>query len=300
MFTSPRRIPALAAAAIIVVAAAAGVASATTGSISITTPKAGSSISQRTNSYTAVAGNVSFAAANAQTTRFFLRRDGCGTSNDNPHLSVTSGTDAGDGCGLVVNQVGLVGDAAPEATFTDYPASDGMPLAFDGTRPVTGQISLTGAQVGVAEVDVDVAALVGGNAVDLGSTTSTAVLDPTGAATPIPFTIPANSSLDGSDVQALDLRVRIHGPNVYSGFVALSGASYLDLPSYTASVNKSVAISVDDPTFANPTPARLGSTGSTWSVAIPTPAVGKHTIYARSTQGYTVSPATSTTFTVKR
>jgi hypothetical protein len=150
----------------------------------------------------------------------------------------------------------------------------------------------------VAEVDVDASALVGGNAVDLGSTTSTAVLDPTGASTPVPFTIPANSSLDGSDVQALDLRVRIHGPNVYSGFVALSGASYVDLPSYTASVNKSVSISVDDATFANPIPARLS--GSTWSVAIPTPAVGKHTIYARSTQGYTVSPATSTTFTVKK
>jgi hypothetical protein len=197
-----------------------------------------------------------------------------------------------------LNAVGPAGDVAPEATFTDYPASDGMPLAFDGTRSITGQISLTGAQVGVAEVDVDASALVGGNAVDLGSTTSTAVLDPTGASTPVPFTIPANSSLDGSDVQALDLRVRIHGPNVYSGFVALSGASYVDLPSYTASVNKSVSISVDDPTFANPIPARLS--GSTWSVAIPTPAVGKHTIYARSKQGYTVSPATSTTFTVKK
>jgi hypothetical protein len=298
MLTSPRRIPALAAAAIVVIAAAAGIASATTGTISITSPKAGSSTSQHTNPYTAVAGNVTFAAANAQTTRFFLRRDGCGTSNDNPHLSISSGTDAGDGCGLVLNQVGPVGDAAPQATFTDYPASDGTPIAFDGTRPITGQISLNGAQVGVAEVDVDISALVGGNAVDLGSATSSAVLDPTGASTPVPFTIPANTSLDGSDVQALDLRVHIHGPNVYSGFVALSGASYLDLPSYTASVNKSVAVSVDDPTFSNPVPARLS--GSTWSVAIPTPAVGKHTIYARSTQGYTVSPATSTTFTVKK
>jgi hypothetical protein len=173
-----------------------------------------------------------------------------------------------------------------------------MPLAFDGTQPTTGQISLTGAQVGEAEVTVDLQALVGGNAVDLGSTTSTALLDPTGASTPVPFTIPANSSFAGADVQALDLRVTIEGPNVYSGFMALSGASYVDMPSYAASVNKSVLVSVDDPTFANAVSARLS--GSTWSVAVPTPAVGKHTIYAESTQGYTSSAATSVVFTVTK
>jgi hypothetical protein len=266
--------------------------------VTIATPKTNQKISLHQNPYLAVAGAASFAATTAGTTEFFLRRDGCGTSNDYPHLSVTSGTDAGDGCGLVVDQVGPVGDVAPQATFTDYPASDGMPLAFDGTQPITGQISLTGAQVGVAEVDVDLQALVGGNAVDLGSATSTAVLDPTGAATPVPFTIPGNSSLDGSDVQALDLRVNIHGPNVYSGFVALSGASYVNLPSHEASTNKGVQVSVDDPSFANAVPARLS--GTSWSVAIPTPSVGKHTIYARSTQGYNTSAPTQVTVTVAK
>ena len=173
-----------------------------------------------------------------------------------------------------------------------------MPLAYDGTKPITGQVSLTGAQVGIAEVDVDVQALIGGNAVDLGSTTATAVLDPTGASTPVPFSIPSNSTLNGSDVQALDLRVTIHGPNVYSGFVALSGASYLDMPSYAASVNKSVLVSVDDPSFAKAVSARLS--GSTWSVAIPTPAIGKHTIYAKSTQGFNSSAPTSILVTVTK
>jgi hypothetical protein len=284
---------ALAAAAL----AAGGALSATT-SVTITTPKTNQKVSLHQNPYLAVAGSASFAATTAGTTEFFLRRDGCGTSNDNPHLSVTSGTDAGDGCGLIVDQVGPVGDAAPQATFTDYPASDGMPLSFDGTQPITGQISLTGAQVGLAEVDVDLQALVGGNAVDLGSATSTAVLDPTGAATAVPFTIPGNSSLDGSDVQALDLRVNIHGPNVYSGFVALSGASYVNLPSHAASTNKGVEVSVDDPSFSNPVPARLS--GSTWSVGVPTPAVGKHTIYAESTQGYDTSTPTSVVVSVTR
>jgi hypothetical protein len=114
----------------------------------------------------------------------------------------------------------------------------------------------------------------------------------------VPFSIQPNVSLDGSDVQALDLRVNIHGPNVYSGFVALSGASWVDLPSYTASVNRSVAVSVDDKTFSNPVPARLS--GTNWSVAIPTPSVGKHTIYAESTQGFSTSAPTSLTITVTK
>jgi hypothetical protein len=294
-----RRTVLLGLAALAVAAIAAGAALSATTSLTITTPKSGQRASLRQTPYLAIAGNVTYAATTAGTTRFYLRRDGCGTSNDNPHLSVTSGTDGGDGCGLIVDQVGLVGDAAPQAAFTDYPASDGMPLPFNGTQPITGQISLSGAQVGVAEVTVDLQALVDGNAVDLGSTTSTAVLDPTGAATPVAFTIPANSSLDGSDLQALDLRVTIHGPNVYSGFVALSGASYADLPSYAASVNKGVLVSVDDPSFANATPARLGSDG-TWSVAIPTPSIGKHVIYAESTQGYDTSAPTSVTVNVTK
>jgi hypothetical protein len=285
-------------AALAVAAAAAGSALSATTSVKITTPKTNQKVALHQTTYLAVAGTAAYAAAAPATTRFYLRRDGCGTSNDNPHLSVTSGTDAGDGCGLVVDQVGLVGDAAPGATFTDYPASDGMPLAFNGTQATTGQISLTGAQVGLAEVDVTLEGLVGGSAVDLGSASASAVLDPTGASTPVPFTIQPNTSLDGADVQALDLRVNIHGPNVYSGFVALSGASWVDLPSYTASVNKAVQISVDDPSFSNPTPARLS--GSNWSVAIPTPSVGKHTIYAKSTQGYSTSAPTSVTITVTK
>jgi len=77
------------------------IAAAAAGSTTVTfaTPKAGSTISLHSNPYTAVAGGVSFAASNSQTTRFYLRRDGCGTSNDNPRLSTTGGTDAGDGCG---------------------------------------------------------------------------------------------------------------------------------------------------------------------------------------------------------
>ena len=286
-------------AALAVAAIAAGGALSATTSVTITTPKANQKVSLKQNPYLAVAGTANFAATTAGTTRFFLRRDGCGTSNDNPHLSITSGTDGGDGCGLIFNAVaGPGGDVAPQASFIDFPSSDGMPLAYDGTQPIDGQVSLTGAQVGVADVDVALEALVGGNAVDIGSATGSAVLDPTGASTPVPFTIQPNFSLDGSDLQALDLRVTVHGPNVYSGFIALSGASWVDMPSYAASVNKGVEISVDDATFSSPVPARLS--GTSWSVAIPTPSIGKHTIYAASTQGFSTSAPTSVTFNVTK
>lgn len=292
-----RRTVLLSLAALAAAAVAAGGALSATTSVTITTPTSNAKVPLHRTPYLAVAGTAAFADTAPGTTRFYLRRDGCGTANDNPHLSVASGTDAGDGCGLIVNAVGPVGDV-DQSSFIDFPASDGMPLAFDGTQPIDGQISLTGAQVGIADVDVTLDALVGGNPVEIGSATGSAVLDPTGASTPVPFTIQPNGSLDGSDIQALDLRVHIHGPNVYSGFVALSGASWLDMPSYAASVNKGVEISVDDPTFASPVQARLD--GTSWSVAIATPAAGKHTIYAESTQGFDTSAPTSMTITVTK
>jgi hypothetical protein len=293
-----RRTLLLALAALAAAAVAAGGALSAATSLSITTPGKGAKVSLRHDPYLAVAGGVTFADPSAGTTRFFLRRDGCGTANDNPHLSVASGTDAGDGCGLVFNAVVGLGGDADQGAFVDFPASDGMPAALAGTQPISGQIALTGAQVGLAEVDVTLDALVDGQPVTIGSATGSAVLDPTGNDTPVPFTIDPARSLDGSDVQALDLRVLVHGPNVYSGFISLNGESFVDLPTYAASVNTSVSVSLDDPSFANPVPGRID--GSGWSVALPTPAVGTHTIYARSTQGYETSAPVSTTFKVTK
>jgi hypothetical protein len=288
------------AVSLLVGATATTAAIGSSSSVTITSPKSGSSTALHQNPYTAVAGTVAFAAANPQTTRFYLRRDGCGTSNDNPHLSVTTGTDAGDGCGLIVNSVAGVGGDADQAAFVDFPASDGMPLALDTSRNVSGVIDIEGTAAGLSEIDVSLEGLVNGQAVEIGSDAASGVLDPTVSDNAVPFTIVPPASLAGADVQALDLRVHVHGPSIDAGFIGLSGKSYADVPSYTASVNRSVSISVDDPSFSSPIPARLDSSGSTWSVAIPTPAVGKHTIYAESTQGFATSAPATTTFTVKK
>ena len=84
-----------------------------------------------------------------------------------------------------------------------------------------------------------------------------------------------------ADLSGVDLRVHVHGPYAFSGFIANSGKSFTTLPSYSASVTKSVQISVDNPAFANPIPGRIDSTGAAWSVATRPP----RSASTRSTRG---------------
>jgi uncharacterized protein (DUF736 family) len=279
-------------------------------SLTITTPKQGQSFALHNTSYIPVAGTVSFAPATQSSTTFFLRRDACGTSDDNPHLSVTKGTDAGDGCGLTLTSIVGLGGTVDQAASVDFPTEDGMPLTLDTSRNVTGTIDLesfalaagTGLGAGDLTVDISLEALVGGNGVDIGSTSQTVVITPVAANYPVQFTIQPNAALSKTDLSGVDLRVHVEGPFVFSGFIGNSGASWVALPSYTASLTDSVQISIDDPTFANPIPARIFSTskGTQWSVAIPTPAVGKHTIYAESQQGFTTSAVVARQFNVTK
>ena len=280
----------------------AGVAFGSSTSITITTPKEGQTISKKRTPQLPIVGGVSFAASDANTSLFYVRRDGCGTSSDNPHLSSSSGTDAGSGCGSLINGVVGAGGDADAGSFTDYPSTDGMPLTLDASRDITGTFDIQGfigpAQAGVMEADVSLEALVNGNGVSLGSVTEMVVLDPTANDNVVNYTITPNAALDKTDLSGIDLRLHLHGPYVFSGFVATNGLSYVNVPSYSASTHKSVLLSLDDPTFANAIPVAINSAGSGWSVVIPTPAVGKHTLYAESTQGFDTSSVVARHFVV--
>jgi hypothetical protein len=282
----------------------AGVATASSTSVTITSPKEGQSFSKKRTPQLPVVGGVTFAAATPNTSLFYVRRDGCGTSSDNPHLSISSGTDAGSGCGSLINGVVGAGGDADAGAFVDYPSTDGMPLAFDATRKVTGTFDIQGfigpAQAGVMEADVSMEALVNGSGVPIGSDTEMVVLDPTASDNFVNFTITPNAQLDKVDVAGIDLRLHLHGPYAFSGFVATNGASFVNVPSYTASVNRSVLLSLDDSTFASPIPVAINSAGNGWSVVIPTPAVGKHTLYVESTQGFDSSAVVARHFTVTK
>jgi hypothetical protein len=273
-------------------------------SVTITSPKEGQTFSKKRVPQLPVTGGVTFAAANPNTSLFYVRRDGCGTSNDNPHLSISTGTDAGSGCGSLINGVVGAGGDADAGAFVDYPSTDGMPLALDATRKITGTFDIQGfigpAQAGVMEADVSMEALVDGNGVPIGSDTEMVVLDPTASDNFINFTITPSPQLDKVDLAGIDLRLHLHGPYAFSGFVATNGASFVNVPSYTASVNKSVLLSLDDPTFASPIPVAINSSGDGWSVVIPTPAVGKHTLYAESVQGFDTSSVVARHFTVNK
>jgi hypothetical protein len=288
-------------------AIAAGIAVAAGGpSVTITSPTSGQRISAHRDTYVAVAGQAAFATPASATSRFYLRRDGCGTANDNPHLSVTSGTDGGDGCGLTLTSIVGVGGTVDQAASVDYPSSDGMPLTLDASRAVNGTIDLSSiaisdpvaAGTGQLTVTVDLEALAHGNGVDLGSDSETVLVTPAQTEYPVPFTIQPGSALDRGDLSGLDLRVHISGPFVFSGFIANSGKSWLDVPSWTASFARSVDIAVDDPSFASPVPARLS--GTDWSVALKTPAPGNHVIYARATQGFDTGATASRSLTVAK
>jgi len=272
--------------------------------VTITTPKEGQSISKRKVPSIPVTGTVSFAAATPNTSLFYVRRDGCGTSNDNPHLSISTGNDAGSGCGSLINGIVGAGGDADAGAFVDYPAMDGMPLALDASRNITGTFDIQGffgpASAGVMEADVSMEALVNGNGVDLGSVTEMVVLDPTASDNYINFTIAPNQALDKHDLSGIDLRLHLHGPYAFSGFVATNGGSFVNVPSYTASVNKAVLLSLDDPTFASPIPTAINSSQNGWSVVIPTPAVGTHTLYAQSVQGFDSSAVVARHFTVTK
>ncbi|MGZ4419555.1 MAG: hypothetical protein ACXVRV_15475 [Gaiellaceae bacterium] len=296
----------LAAAITLGLAVTAVGASASTTSVTITSPRSGQIISLKKNPYLPVAGTASFAPTTRGATTFYLRRDGCGTSNDNPHLSVTSGTDEGDGCGLVLSIVGVGGDV-DQGAFVDFPSSDGMPLTFDGSRNVQGTIDLesfsvsgAGIATGLVTVDVTMEALVHGNGVTIGSDSETVLATPTATNYPVSFTIQPNAAVDTADLSGVDLRVHVHGPYAFSGFIGNSGKSLVTLPSYAASVSRAVQVSLDDPSFANAIPARLDASVASWSLAIATPPVGKHTIYARSTQGFETSASTAQSFTVTK
>jgi hypothetical protein len=291
-----------AAALAVVVALLTGVAAASTSSVTITSPNAGSSISLKKSPAFAVAGTVAFTPSVSAGTTYYLRRDGCGTTNDNPHLSTTNGTDAGDGCGLIFSAVGA-GSEVDHGAFVDYPASDGLPLTIDSSREVTGVITLAGiesASAGLATVDVSLEGLLNGNGIAVGSDSEQVLLVPGQSSYPVAFHLSPSALVDKADLAGLDLRIYVHGAYINSGFIMNSGASSLSVPTWTASWSKSVQVSLDDASFGNALNANVGADGSSWTTAFPTPAIGTHTLYARSNQGFDSSAVVARTFKVTK
>ena len=296
------RAKALVAGTLVAGIVAVSAALAATGpSVTITSPKTGTSYSAKRTPSIDVTGNATFAPVTQKSTKFYLRRDGCGTSSDNPHLSVTSATDAGDGCGIIGGQ-GVAGAVAPGLTATDYPTVDGMPLILDTTKAITGTLDINSDIDGAGQITIDFSleALVNGEGVVVGTDSQTITVDPTTADYPVAFSITPTSALEKANLSGLDLHVNASGPYVGSGYVGLSGKSFMTVGGYSASPSRSVELSLDDSSFANPIARRSNSSATSFTKTITTPAIGTHTLYARATQGFDTSSVASSTFTVKR
>ncbi len=296
---------ALVAAVVATAAVASGIALAAGPSVSITSPTSTTSISAKKTAYVPLAGKVAFAPVSKSSTTFYLRRDACGGSDpQNTRLSTTAGNpDGGDNCGFIGGS-GVV-DGASEMEFsTDYTTTlgDGIPLILDSSRAITGVLDVENdvAGAGVMTVDFALTADYQGQGPTVGTDTETLTLTPTQSEYQVPFTIGPAGSLDKQELEGLDLHVYMHGPYAGSGYTGLSGRSHFTVPTYTASPQRSVQISLDDPSFSNPIAASLDSTASSWSAAVPTPAAGTHHVYVQATQGYDSSSVASQTFTVKR
>jgi hypothetical protein len=295
------RAKALVAGIVTMLAVAAAVSAAGTPSVTITSPKSGSFISAKRTPNLTISGAAAFTAVSPTTTKFYLRRDGCGTSSDNPHLSVTSGTDAGTGCGFVGGN-GLVSTVSKGLFSVDYPSTDGMPLILDSSRTIEGTLDLQNDVAGTGQVTLDftMEALVNGDGVIVGTDSETVIVTPAQSDYPVTFHITPTAALNKVALSGIDLNVYLHGAYSDSGYIGNSGASFLTVPSFSASPDRAVQVAIDDPNFGNPIAATLNSSANGYSTTVPTPAIGTHTVYARATQGYDTSSVTSSSFTVKR
>jgi hypothetical protein len=237
-----------------------------------------------------------FPATGAGTT-FYVRRDDCGGTNDNPHLSRqndTGGTDPGNGCGLVFQALAPTGVADFSTT---YPVgSADLPLVLGSGKNVTGQIMINA--TGVSPDHTITVDLVSGTTV-LGTQTVTAaaVGAPVVAedATPFPFSFPVADDFVGKQLTSLALVVHNDVSTAVEAGTQTTD-SYVNLPTVPSSVpaGSSVQVSLDDAAFAHPTTVQLAPDGS-WSGSLATGslAAGTHTVRARTLLGTTAGAADS-------
>ena len=150
-----------------------------------------------------------------------------------------------------------------------------MPLTLDGGRNVTGTIDVKSvglgsplaAGAGALTVSVDLEALVNGRR------RSDRLRQRAGAPDPDPDRLsglvhhPSRRRRRPGRSQRARSAGHVSGPVVASGFIANSGKSFVDVPSFSASFARSVLVSLDDPSFTNAIPARLSGNG--WSLRRP-------------------------------
>ena len=179
------------------------------------------------------------------TTRFF-HRNSATVCPGAPHLATTAGTGEPN-CGYQAGApFGELYHTGAPITSTIITYAGGTLQYLDPGRSVAGVIQINSTQTsnrmgaGWVQVDLTLRALMAsGQEVTLGTSSETKLLDPTNSAeTDFLFSMPlsAFASLDKQPVTRLTMLVDIRGWHILTGFHALNGSSWLDLPAYIRTV----------------------------------------------------------------
>lgn len=293
------------------------------GSIIITTPTEGSTISRSTGFNLSVAGEVSFVTRAPIERKFFLVGDpgACGDPYSAPsRLTLEPGDDSSAwalliggsdvwGCSIKTEWRTPVLVSDDESDDEEAYGDPGVPYTLDASKPITGAFVISpdvqglGGGVGQVEVDFTLTGDTSGQKVTIGTASDSHILLPTETRHEFRFTIQPPPSLDRQDYTALTLTTEVHGLNQQlvsgHGYVVQDGASYMVVPGYTASFGAPrVEVAVDDGEFSA-ADITLSADGTSWSGLIPTPpASGAHVLYARSIQGDVPQAQTSVSIKV--
>lgn len=158
---------------------------------------------------------------------YYMRRDGCGSDDDNTRLSVEDAADVGcwaADAGLLYEAVDQLAGAGapfnPEVLWEPYPTADGvLPVTLDTTKPITGEITFyggscvvdpacspAGVSVGQATVRIRVNGLVGEEVTEIGMYEETFTATP-GATHTVVLEVQPDSELAGKAFDSIEVAV---------------------------------------------------------------------------------------------
>lgn len=278
--------------------------------VAIDTPSEGTVVDRRATPTIDVSGSAQFVTPVTAERRFYVR-GGCDGDPAPPRLSAVRGDDAGACMTYAsVTPAADVARALGVPTSVQFSTVDGVPIALDSDRPLTGMLAMASfccepgmPGVGAGQTTVDI--IVTGRIRNeenvskqhfLGQTSVTYTATPMETFYRNEWSIELPKRYDRKDVWDVTLTLDVHGVNAMHGFV-VSNLTHLTAPIYDASFSKRVDIAIDGNWFRSE-PVTMSHDRTTWTATIPTPAVGYRTIRARAVQGGEISPIAERTITV--
>lgn len=171
----------------------------------------------------------------ASEAKFFMHwdDDGAGGCGGAVHMDLEDKEDPGSGCEFIAQPANEVLIAAGQGLSRDWPASAGLPLILDATRPIVGEISIRGL-AGRGSVDVVLTGLVDDESVELGTASApfqVVASGQTGAAI-AKFEITPDAALNQKTLTSLNLNTTVRGATVATYIELDNPPSFVTVPSF--------------------------------------------------------------------